>query len=253
LSTTGDRRLFSPAHAADRARTGRRLLAAGVAAVLIIIVIAFLGPSKESVEKRFTPYGAEGPLQIMPEISIEEGQDERHQRARTAQQTPPAPTYEVEPQDDPRAEETVAERREDLEVAADATEPDPQAEVTVESVFDGTGTVELTLPRQTADQAFVIRKMQRPLYPPGATEEERRRPEIRIDVALFVQSSGEVTATMITHSDGGAVFEQAVLDAVARWEFEPVRRPDGSLPAARWLEMSWRFRSPYILDGDGSG
>ena len=86
MITTHERRLFSPAHAADRARTGRRLLAAAVAAVLIVVVIAFLGPSKETVEKRFTPYGAEGPLRIMPEISIEEGQDESHPHQRCFRQ-----------------------------------------------------------------------------------------------------------------------------------------------------------------------
>ncbi len=75
------RRLLSPTSEAERARVGKRLLWALPVALVLIVVLALLGPGAETIERKFTPYGDAGPLRLMPEISIDDGEADRHQRA----------------------------------------------------------------------------------------------------------------------------------------------------------------------------
>ena len=85
--------------------------------------------------------------------------------------------------------------------------------------------------------------MVRPLYPLTASAREQRLPIVRVDVAIFVDASGQVTASMITASEGGPPFTETVLAAMEQWEFEWSRQ---AVPVVgRWIEMSWRFKSPY--------
>lgn len=232
------RTLISPASIAGRAHAGRRLAVALVAALVVLLLIILLDPGGREIARRFTPYGAEGPLRIMPEISIDEGTAEVYQKARRAPQES-VPIYEIEPEQvSPRATEPVP---------PPPAEPQPQVDVASEVAEEGLGEVELLLPRMTADQAFIITNMVRPIYPLEASEAERRRPEILVRSAVFLDSTGTITATMITHSDGSLVFDEEVLAAVRRWEFEPVIR-DGRSPAPRWLEIPWRFKTPYRVN-----
>ncbi len=232
------RTLISPASIAGRAHAGRRLAAALGVALVVILVIVLLDPGGREIARRFTPYGAEGPLRIMPEISIDEGTATVYQKPKQAPQES-APIYEFEPERiSPQATQAVP---------VQPAEPRPQVDVAAEVAEDGIGEVELLLPRATADQAFIIRNMVRPVYPADATEAERRRPEILVRSAVFLDATGAITAAMITYSEGGAAFDEVALAAVRQWVFEPVIR-DGQPPAPRWLEIPWRFKSPYRVN-----
>lgn len=238
------RTLISPTSIADRARTGRRLAGALAVAVVIIVVLVVLGPSARDVERRFTPYGAEGPLRIMPEISIDQGQSEVYQRPDLSPRHA-APQYEIIPEPPvPHATEVQPPRQLEKVSPTSSVDPDvdekPDADVEVE----GVGTAELLLPRQTADQAFIIKKMVRPIYPLEATEAERRLDEITVEVGVFVTATGSIQAVMISRCDGGPAFERAVRTAMQQWEFEPVIK-DGKAPDPRWLVLTWKFRGPY--------
>ncbi len=229
------RPLISPASIAGRAHAGRRLAGALGVALVVLVLIALLDPGGREMARRFTPYGAEGPLRIMPEISIDEGTAEVYQKPQQAPQES-APIYEFEPETtSPQAPQAVP---------TPPVEPRPQVDEAAEVAAEGLGKVELLLPRSTADQAFIIRNIVRPLYPADATEAERRRPEILVRSAVFLDSTGAITAAMITYSEGGAAFDEVALAAVRQWVFEPVFR-DGQPPAPRWLEIPWRFKSPY--------
>jgi protein TonB len=206
--------------------------------MVVLLLIILIDPGGRELARRFTPYGAEGPLRIMPEISIDEGADEVYQKAKQAPRES-APIYEFEP-------ETISPRATQA-VPMQPVEPQPEVNVAAEVAEDGVGEVELLLPRSTADQAFIITNMVRPLYPIDAREDERRRPEILVRSAVFLDATGAITAAMITHSEGSAAFDEVVLAAVRQWRFEPVIR-DGVPPAPRWLEIPWRFKSPYRVN-----
>ncbi len=236
--------LISPTSIADRARSGRRLGWALLGAVALLLILVWLGPSGREIDKRFTPYGAEGPLNIMPEISIDDGRDAAHQLPRLSPNRP-APSYEIEPDtQDPLAEKSRPKPRVETPIQATSTETEPEVNPDEAVVVDGAGSVELLLPRQTADQSFIIKKMVRPLYPVDATEDERRTPIITVTAAIFLNADGTIGAVMITHSDGSDTFDAVVREALTHWVFEPVMK-NGQPPQPRWLEMSWRFRSPY--------
>ncbi len=232
------RTLISPASIAGRARAGRRLAVALGAALVLILLIVLLDPGGREIARRFTPYGAEGPLRIMPEISVDEGTAEVYQKPKAAPRES-APIYELEPESiSPRATQAVPMQ---------PAEPRPLVDKAADVAEEGTGEVELLLPRSTADQAFIIRKIVRPIYPIDATEAERRTVEILVRSAVFLDATGAITAAMITYSEGSAAFDEVVLAAVRQWEFEPVMR-DGKPPAPRWLEIPWRFKSPYRVN-----
>jgi TonB family protein len=242
-----DRRLLSPTSAAERARVGKRLLWALPVALGVLALLTLFGPSAEEVERKFTPYGAEGPLRLMPEIAIEEGLDPQQQRARQeVAPPPPAPEYQVEPEDsDEDAKEIAPEVAEE---AAPITDTGRDSEAPVQEVqateSDGDAAVDMLMPSQHADSDFIITKLVRPLYPARASQQDRLRPVITVKAAFFVNEKGEVVAITIESNDGGPEFAESVRKAMDQWEFQP-RLRDGVPPAPRWLVVSWRFRSPF--------
>lgn len=239
--------LFSPAAQAERSSTGKRLLWAVPLAVAVLVIIALLGPSAETIERKFTPYGKSGELQLMPEISVDDGQQEAsRQAASEASPPPPAPDFQVEPEElSPNATEltpTPSETVSELSGQADSQADQPESDVVVPN--DSMAQVDMEMPSQRVDSDFIITKLVRPLYPPHASQADRARPVITVKAAFFVKSDGEVTALIINSNDGGPEFAEAARMAMEQWEFEP-RLKNGELPAARWLVVTWRFRSPY--------
>jgi TonB family protein len=232
---------------------GRRLLLGVPVALAAVALLLLLGPSAEEVERKFTPYGARGPLRIMPEIAIEDGADPvARQAARQASPPPPAPEYQVEP-DDPseEAEEVVPEPSEEAaEVTDTGTSEQAPPEVVQSTESEGDAAVEMVLPRQNADSDFVIQRLVRPLYPAGASLADQRQPVVVVEAAFFLESDGSVAALMIQRNEGGPAFAAAAREAMEQWEFSP-RLRDGEPPAPRWLVVTWRFRSP--LRGGPSG
>lgn len=219
-----------------------RFLAAGAIALLTLILITWFGPSREEVKRRFEIYGAEGPLEIMPEISIDTGQDAIHQLPEAFQELAP-PVVEIEPPEPTVAMvEPVPPAREDpASVTAVTDAPSDATEAVVPQA-------ELTLPQQSSPD-FIIVKMVRPLYPLNASERDKRLPVVSVNVAVFVDADGRVAASLITANEGGPPFAEAVLAAMDRWEF--AWSGDTAPAAGRWLEMSWRFKSPYGSDAWG--
>jgi outer membrane biosynthesis protein TonB len=240
-------RLFSPASAEERARVGKRLLWALPIAAAVLVLFALLGPDAETIDRKFTPYGARGPLRIMPEISIENRADPVHRRPATETTRPPAaPNYQVEPEDiAPDQEEVTPPPKEETSRVRGTGDTDsdvPESEVSVAEAGDAN--VAMDLPTQTADSDFIIRKLVRPLYPAGVSDVDRARPLITVQAAFYLNEKAEIVALIIQSNDGGPEFADEVRQAMERWEFEP-RLRDGQSPRPRWLVVTWRFRSPF--------
>ena len=199
-----------------------------------------LGPKREEVKDRFEFPGAEGPLKIMPEISITPGEDAIEQMPRYFRETPPPPAVEIQPDEpDPEAIEAMPfldEPQPPSETESDVAVADPDLEQV--------NLVEFSLPQQT-NPDFVLIRMIRPHYPSQASEEQRRTPLINVEAAIYIAESGEVTASMILSSNGGPVFDEVVLKAVNQWLYKPIIK-DGRPPEGRWQTLTWRFWSPYI-------
>jgi outer membrane biosynthesis protein TonB len=224
--------------AQDAFRRGgtRRLLAAvGVAAVALLLLV-LLGPDQDAVKRRFEYYGAPDELHIMPEISIEEGQDAVRQLPQSLQQPPPPAQIEVEP-------EEVTERADDsvpVPVDSEAEESQPVPVVDPAEV-DETERVELSLPMQSNPDWYILEEV-RPDYPVDVSESERRTPVIFVRAAIFVGPDGLVQERMVLATNGTPAFGNAVLEALAKWRFGWRVAPG----AGRWIEMTWNFRSPYF-------
>ena len=239
--------LFSPAAQAERARAGKYLLWAVPLALIVLVIIALLGPSAETIENKFTPYGTVGELRLMPEISVEDGVNQDSRRAATeAAPPPPAPEYQVEPEEittdaaelTPRTASEVSE----VSGAGESVQDVPESDVIVAN--DADAAVDMYMPSQTVDSDFIIKKLVRPLYPPHASQQDRAKPVITVKAAFFVNEAGEVQALIINSNDGGPEFAEAARAAMDQWEFEP-RIKNGKPPASRWLVVTWRFRSPF--------
>lgn len=249
MSTSGEQRnhgLFSPTSRTERSRTGKRLLWAIPIALAVVVLIAVFGPSADDIERKFTPYGATGPLRIMPEIAIEDGVDEaRRIAASEATPPPPAPHYEVEP-------EPLSDRADDLAPAfnqesAEVTSTDESRDVPLDTEVsqerDGDANIDMFMPSQQVDSDFIIRKLVRPLYPARASRADRLLPLVTVKAAFFLNESADIVAIIVQSNDGGPEFATVVRNAMEQWKFEP-RLRNGKPPAARWLVVTWRFRSP---------
>jgi len=83
-----------PAYRRNQRRT---MWAAGGGAVLVILLIILFGPDRDDIKRRWEFSGKEGPMELMPELSIDDGSDSRHQERlrREQDRNPPAPNYEV--------------------------------------------------------------------------------------------------------------------------------------------------------------
>ena len=242
-----DQRLLSPTSVAERDQVGKRLLWALPVALGLLGLLSLLGPSAEEIERKFTPYGAEGPLRIMPEIAIEEGIDPTQRRARQeVAPPPPAPKYQVEPEKSYRDAEEVMPRV--VEETAPITDTGETSDAPVSEVqtteSDGDAAVDMLMPNQNANSDFIITRLVRPLYPVRASQADRMRSLITVTAAFFVNEKAEIVAVMIQSNDGGPEFAESVRNAMNQWEFTP-RLRDGVPPAPRWLVVKWRFRSPF--------
>ncbi|MFH1842705.1 MAG: TonB family protein [bacterium] len=229
-------------------RTRQRMLYSTVVALLGLLALILFGPSRQDVKKRFEFSGAEGEMRIMPELSIDEGQDTQHQEEKFFQDNPPPPNVEVEPEETvDQADEFVPEP-----VESPVVESDVYADAESDPDLDVVDQIEMNLPQQT-NPWFVLIRMVRPQYPSNATEADRRKPLVRVEVAFFVGEEGKVTASYIISSSGGPAFGEVVLKAVNEWLYKPVWH-QGKPPQGFWNHIVIRFRSPYgsAVATDGS-
>jgi len=232
-------RLFTTrAQLQERKSLRRRLLWGVIFSILALFLFILLGPDAQSVKERFEYYGVKGELSIMPEISIEDGQDNIHQLPKTLMTPPPPARMEIEPEElSENGTELVPEATTEpiSETINDTPRPDPDAEETAAEL------VELNLPQQSNPDWYII-KYPKPEYPLNVSEEERRLPIIFVNVAFFVGPDGKVTDAMIQGTNGSAPYADAVIESVLLWEFG-WRVPPG---AGRWYHTIINFKSPYF-------
>lgn len=232
-------RLFTTrAQLAERKDGRRRIIWAIIFSAAALVAFIIFGPDADSVNKRFEYYGVKGELSIMPEISIEDGQDQRRQLPKTLMTPPPPSRMEIEQEDlSETGTELVPEATIEPinEVVNDVPQPDPNAEIASSEL------VELSLPQQSNPDWYIINNP-RPEYPMTASEEERRLPVIFVRIAFFVGSDGSVSEAMIQATNGSSVYANEVLKSIKEWVFG-WRVPPG---AGRWYEMTCNFNSPYF-------
>lgn len=215
----------------------RRYAGAAVGALIVLAVLALFGPDRELIRKRWEFTGAPGPLKILPQISIDDGQDPAHQEAarQAALATPPVPEYVVEP--DERGERPVP-----------VAPPPPSPLTSVEAEPDDLNdTVELNLPTSTNPCFHLLRQVY-PRYPADASPTDRLAPVLTVKVAFFVGASGAVEGSYVLESDASPAFAAVVLKAVDRWLYDPDFAACAD-PAGFWNILTVTFRNPQTPRG----
>lgn len=244
-SATGRTRSFTTrAQARFRQGGAKRLLGAAVAAIAGLLLLVFLGPDEKVVKEKFEYYGVKSDeMRIMPEISIDDGSDKVHQIPKSLQVPPPPANVEIiEEEDDPDAVEVQPEEAvEDpnkIDVAVEQPIPDSETSTDYQ--------VEMKLPSQASRDYFLIYGP-RPTYPLDATEAERRTPVIYVNIWIFVDVDGSVTAAQVIATNGSQVFVDAVVNTVLTWKFGWREKQE----KGRALTFPVNFKSPYFRPGAG--
>lgn len=211
---------------------------AGVLAVTGLVLLVLLGPDEQTIKERFEYYGAPGELQIMPEISIEEGHQIIHQIPRSLQVEPPPSNIEIE-KEDPSEDGTVeippVNLQDPNKVEKTSRFPRDNAEMSEDQQ------VEMARPMQSNPDYFILH-MVRPEYPLGAREAERRIAVILVEVVIFVGPDGLVTDAWVNSTNGSRLFVDEAIKAVKQWKFGWRIDPG----VGRQIVITWRFKSPYF-------
>jgi protein TonB len=76
----------------------------------------------------------------------------------------------------------------------------------------------------------------KPRYPDSA---RRRGIEGTVIVKAYVTEQGRVKEVQVEQSTGHADLDQAAVEAVGRWRFDPARR--GRQPVALWVSIPVKF------------
>jgi TonB family protein len=229
----------------ERDRYGRRWLVAAALALLCVLLVPLLGPSPERMRELLAHTGVEGPLELLPAIDILP--DEQEQPLDPMQAMPQAtegieippqlssPVESAENQVNPseRMGKPAAEHW-TTQLRDDPTPMDPRSQLESHS------------PSQRSLD-FVLDRFVKPEYPEAASAEARSR-VVLVKVAMYVDEQGLVAFSYIIESDGGPLFDRAVLDAVRLWRYRPVvfdREPEGF-----WDQQLVRFvisaRGPQV-------
>lgn len=215
----------------------RVYLASLAAALLIVVLLVLFGPTREEVEKRWDFAGREGPVHVLPEISIDDGAQERHQerRDRTLTTPEPAPNYEIE-------KELVEDAEPVPEESQEVAETEYLRDDLAQEDLDEFDVVEMNLPSPT-NPCFQLERQVYPRYPAEAAPEERLR-RITVQAAFFVGPTGEVTGSYVIDSDGSHAFDDKVLQAVELWRYSPDFTACAD-PAGFWNVLTVTFESRH--------
>lgn len=211
----------------DRKRARRLALMVPVALVVIIAILATVERSR--VVDRFFSIGYEGPMQLLPEITII---DDRGREAEIfSEEKRDMVTQKVEVVSD--EEEDVDEEDPDISTA-------PEKEV--EEVFDEVPGEDYTrtYPSHTDvpyREDYVILEMVQPKYPDDAMALQK---EGYVLVEVYVDESGTVSEAWVRKVYGMKSFEEASIEAVRQFRFKPVME-DGK-PQPFWVSFLINFR-----------
>jgi len=220
-------------------RGGRkRMLWAGLAAVVGLLFLVLLGPSEKEIKDRFEYYGAPGELKIMPEISIEDGQQNIHQIPRSLLSQPPPSNIEIE------KEEPTEDGTEEIP-PVNIQKPNTSKIVSEfprqDSELSSEPQVKMARPMQTNPDYYILNLVY-PEYPLGVSEAERRIPVIFVNVNIFVNPDGDVTDAWVNSTNGSQLFVEEAIRAAKQWKFG--WRIDPGI--GRSYVIPWQFKSPYF-------
>ena len=205
----------------------KRLIYLLPVSILLLIIIA-LSLERMRVVDRIFSVGYEGPMQILPEITIlddsgieaEIFEKERHDMvAREVE------VYSEEIEDEDEEAETSLSPKEDPE------EP-------IYDDFEGRDAIRTYESHASVPyrEDYVIKKMIEPVYPPQAMVLGH---EGYVLVEVYVNDKGFVQEAWVRKVKGDKSFETATLDAVKQFEFRPVM--DRGRPISFWLSFLVRF------------
>lgn len=209
-------------------RQWRKRLAYFLPISVLLLIILTIGLEKARVVDRIFSVGYEGPMQILPEITIlddsgieaEVFEKERHDMvAREVE------VYSEEIEDEHDEAETSLSPKEDPEEPIYDAFEGPDAIRTHES--------HAPVPYR---EDYVIKKMVEPIYPPEAMI---RGHEGYVLIEVYINSNGFVQEAWIRKVKGDESFEAATLDAVKQFEFRPIM--DRGRPISFWLSFLVRF------------
>lgn len=199
-------------------------------------------------ERAFRP-GLRGPVAVVGELALRSGTD-----ADTREGRPPIAGPTPQPGRRPAAGEAAAPPAAPGATADGLPEPvaaaGQQTGTGVAPTGPGgpvgaagsPGAVEMIAPAQFSP-CFVLKALVRPDYPADAPVAARQLTTVTVEAAFFVDPQGVVSASYILRSEGGPPFDQAVLDAVNQWRFEPVTDPSCE-KLGFWVRLPVVFRSP---------
>ncbi len=216
----------------------KRLVGALVFALCALVAFIIFGPKEEDIKQRFEYYGVRDEMQIMNEISIDDGRDLSAQVPQSLRIPPPPAKLEIEEdKPDPKGTEVMPEVRDADPNRIDVNDKNPQPDSEVSENYQ----VEMALPMQSNPDYFALHTPL-PTYPMNASELERRTPVIVVKVGLFVNPEGKVSEVMILASNGSKAYEDAAIAAVREWRFGWRVAPG----AGRWMQFPFNFKSPYF-------
>jgi len=227
-----------------RSSRNRFIAAVGITLICLVLLV-FIGPNAEKINKKFEYLGAQGELKIMDAISIVDGTDQVHQMPKSLQAPPPPAILEIEEDvvhDDGEREIPKPEEEQLVENPVIQEVVDQKAEEFSREL------VSMATPIQTS-RNYYIKTMVRPEYPLDATEEERNTPVIFVDVQFFFTPDGKVSACMIQNTNGGKAFTTEVIEKMNQWIIGFYNDPGPGL----WMETTWKFKSPYFTHSLDSG
>lgn len=195
---------------------------------LLLLIILLVSLEKLKVVDRIFSVGYEGPMQILPQITIldESGiEAEVFEKERHDMVSREVEVYSEEIEDEDEEAETSLSPKEDPE------EP-------IYDDFEGRDairTYESHAPVPYRED-YVITKMIEPAYPPEAMLLGH---EGYVLVEVFVTDKGVVQEVWVRKRKGDLSFEEATLEAVKQFEFRPVM--DRGKPISFWLSFLVRF------------
>jgi TonB family protein len=211
----------------DKRRTKRLIYLLPVAFLVLIIILMTVEHTQ--VVDRFFSVGYEGPMQVLPEITIIDDKsieaeifsEERHDMVA-------------------REIELISDDERDVEEENPELSTAPEKEI--EEVFDDvTGRDFIrTYASHTAvpyREDYVILNMVKPVYPEDAMT---LRKEGYVLVEVYINKAGKVEEVWVRKVYGIESFEKVSLDAVKQFRFKPVME-DGE-PQSFWVSFLISFR-----------
>jgi TonB family protein len=195
---------------------------------LLILIVLLVSLEKLRVVDRIFSVGYEGPMQILPQITILDDSGIE------------AEVFEKERHDMVAREvEVYSEEIEDEDEEAETSlSPEEDPEEPIYDDFEGRDAIRTYESHASVPyrEDYVITKMIEPVYPPEAMLLGH---EGYVLVEVFVTEHGFVQEAWVRKRKGDLSFEEATLEAVRQFEFRPVM--DRGKPISFWLSFLVRF------------